>query len=171
MNTTQPVSKPQTEVFHLNDADGWELKRVHKYRGPFTSISPIRTSYTLDWDPDILDLLGDISKGARDLFLEIKRHMNFATYIAVLPNQELTQSQINKRSQAIQELESTGYGLARRVPQSGLTNIAGHDFRFKPSTFILSPEYIYPSPKFEDEIKNVWNQCRSIRNGKTSVTP
>lgn len=171
MNNTQPVSKPQTEVFQLNDADGWELKRVHKNRGPFTSISPIRTSYTMDWDPDILDLLGDLSKCARDLFLEIKRNMNFSTYMAVLSNDELTQSQKNKRSLAIQELESTGYGLARRVPQSGLTNLAGHDFRFKPSTFILTPEYIYPNPKFEDEIKNVWRQCQIIKNMKTPVTP
>lgn len=171
MNITQPVSSPQTEVFHLNDADGWQLKRINKNRGPFTSISPIRTSYTIEWEPDILDLLGDLSKCARDLFLEIKRNMDFSTYMAVLPNDQLTQSQKNKRSQAIQELESTGHGLAQRVPQSGLTNLAGHDFRFKPSTFILTPEYIYPSPKFEDEIKHVWYQCDYIRSMKSSVTP
>lgn len=171
MSNIQPTSPPQTEVFHLNDAYGWELKRVNKNRGPFTSISPIRTKYTIGWEPDVLDLLGDLSKCARDLFLEIKRNMDFRTYIAVLPNDELTQSQKNKRSQAIQELESTGYGLAQRVPQSGLTNIAGHDFRFKPSTFILSPEYIYPSPKFEDEIQNVWSQCKVMRNIQPSITP
>jgi hypothetical protein len=171
MSNIQPTATSQTEVYHLNDADGWELKRVYKNRGPFTSISPIRTKFTINWEPDVLDLLGDLSKCARDLFLEIKRNMDYSTYIAVLSNDELTQSQKNKRSQAIQELESTGYGLAKRVPQSGITSIAGYDSRFKPSTFILSPEYVYPSPKFEDEIKNIWRQCKAMRNSQLPITP
>jgi hypothetical protein len=171
MNTTQPASSPQAKVYHLHDADGWELKRVNKHRGPFTSISPIRTRYTMKWELDILDLLGDLSKCARDLFLEIKRNMDFTTYIAILPSSELTQSKKSKRSQAIQKLESTGSGLAQRVPQSGLTNIAGHNFIFEPSTFILSPEYIFPSPKFEDEIMNIWDQCKKMRKIQSSTTP
>jgi hypothetical protein len=51
----------------------------------------------MKWELDILDLLGDLSKCARDLFLEIKRNMDFTTYIAILPSSELTQS---KKKQA-----------------------------------------------------------------------
>jgi len=171
MNNMPTMPNPQTEVYHLNDADGWELKPIIKDKRPFTGMPPIRTGLTPNRKPDLLDLLGDLSKGARDLFLHIKTNMNFTTYLAVLPNHELTQSQINKRSQAIQELECMGDGLALRVPTSGMKNCGGLELRFKPSTFILSPEYLYPNHKYRDEIENIWRQCLANRHLKAASSP
>jgi hypothetical protein len=130
---------------------------------------PICNGKTPNREPDLLDLLGNLSKGARDLFLKIKKNMDFVTYIAILPNKDLTQSQMSKRSQAIQELERIGSGLAQRVPQSGLTNVAGIDLRYKPSTFILSPEYIFSNPAHSEEIVNVWNQCKENRRLRSTA--
>lgn len=149
----------QTTVLNVNEADGWEVKRVNKDRRRFTSIAPIKTMNNGITEPDLLDLLGELSKGARDLYLDIKRGMNFKTHTARLSNKGLTQSQINRRSKAIKELEASGRGLACRVPTRGIENLNQIELRHKPSTFMLSPEYIYPGKRFAGEIHHIWRQC------------
>ena len=172
MMANQSQARPkQPQTYHLEDADEWVIKRRYKNRTPFTSISLIRTDRTRDYPLDILDHLGELSKPARDLFLDIKVQMDFTTYIAVLPSTNLTQSQKTKRSQAIRELENTGTALACRVPRSGLINASGIEQKFKPSTFMLSPEYIYPSPKHKEEILNIWDQCKTTKLGRTRASP
>ncbi|ROQ37939.1 hypothetical protein EDB94_4135 [Marinobacter sp. 3-2] len=130
-------------------------------KGRYTSISLIRVRNSRDPEPDLLDLLGSLSKGARDLFLEIKRNMDYRTYTATLPNKNLPRSEINRRSRAIDELRRAGNGLACRVPTKGVTSVAGVDQGFRPGTFMLSPYYIYPNHLYEKEIQNVWNQSIS----------
>ena len=169
MNTNSLLPNQQKHVINVYSDETYEFKPRPKDKRPHTRMPPICSGKTPNREPDLLDLLGNLSKGARDLFLNVKRKMDFVTYTATLSNKNLTQSQKNKRSQAIQELESTGYGLAQRVPQSGLTNVAGIELRFKPSTFILSPEYIFPNPKHSEEIVNNWNQCKENRKLKSAI--
>ena len=125
----------------------------------YTSTPRIRTTRTLRYLPDIFELLCKTSKPARDLFIEIKQGTNYETHLAVLPYKHLTPSQKNKRSKAIIELENAGKGLARRVPKRGIIDGAEVRRTFRPSTFMLSPEYIYPAPSFADEIYLIWRQC------------
>jgi hypothetical protein len=158
--------QPQ-QTIHVYGDENYEFRRQPKDSRPHTRMPPIRNGKTPNRKPDLLDLLGDLSKGARDLFLEIKRNMNFVTYLATLPNQGLSQSKLNNRTKAIQELERTGNGLAFRVPTSGLKNVAGLELRLKPSTFILSPEYLFPNPDHEEEMTYIWNQCKLRRQVKS----
>ncbi|WP_349343557.1 hypothetical protein [Marinobacter sp. MMG032] len=148
-------------------------------QGRYTSISLIRIRNSRDPDPDLLDLLGGLSKGARDLFLEIKLNMDYRTYTATLPNKNLPRSEINRRSRAIDELRRAGNGLACRVPTKGVTSVAGVEQGFRPGTFMLSPYYIYPNHLYEKEIQNVWNQSiahnwnqsRKVRTPSVSAEP
>lgn len=167
-------AKTDSHFLELDGAASYEIKRVYSDGKRFTSISPIRTAGSRDATPDLLDLLGELSKGARDLFLEIKRNMDYRTHIAVLPNKHLSRSQINKRSGAIRELEEAGTGMAYRVPTSGIENTNDIEQRFRPSTFMLSPNYIYPGKKYKYEIMHIWHQCISkskVRANKHPETP
>lgn len=155
-----PKPKRNTQTIQLTGApEALEIKQVFPSRKRFTSISPITTELSYRREPDLLDLMGELSKGARDLFLDIKRNMNFRTHLAVLPTKELTRSQINKRSVFIKELEKAGKGLACRVPTRGITNLDGVEQRYRRSTFMLSPEYIFPGRHFEEQINWIWEQC------------
>lgn len=170
--STNPLTPPHPpQTIHVYGGENYEFRPRPKDIRPHTRMPPIRNGMTPNRAPDLLDLLGDLSKGARDLFLEIKRNMSFITYTATLPNKGLTQSQKNKRTQAIQELERTSSSLARRVPQSGLTNIGGTELRHKPSTFMLSPRYLFPNPAHQDEIMQVWNQCETHRQRQRKAKP
>jgi len=79
------------------------------------------------------------------------------------------------RSKAIKELESAGQGLACRVPTKGVRNLDDVELRYRPSTFMLSPDYIYPGTKFEKEIRHVWsqaiNQSRHRKQGAIPTQP
>lgn len=97
---TEDNTKPQFNTLNVNEADGWEIRRVYKTQRRYTSIATIRMANNQVTEPDLLDLLGELSKGARDLFLDIKRAMKYQTHTAELPNKGLNQSQINKRSKA-----------------------------------------------------------------------
>lgn len=125
----------------------------------YTSTPRIRSSRTIRYPADIFELLCSTPKGARDLFIEIKQRMDYETHIAILPYKHLTPSQKNKRYEAIRALEKAGKGLARRVPSSGIINSIGLPIQFRPSTFMLSPEYIYPAPSFTNAIHVIWRQC------------
>lgn len=165
-----PKSSRNSRTIEIHGApDGLEVRPYYKNRqGRFTSMPLIRTQSTRSQEPDLLDLMGELSKTARDLFLEIKRGMHYRNHLALLPNEGLTKSQVNKRSLAIKELESTGKGLACRVPTRGIVNLDGTEQLFRPSTFMISPEYIFPGRKFEEEINHRWKQCRLLRE-KTST--
>lgn len=157
-----------------------ELRPYYPRRqGRYTSISLIRVRNSRDPEPDLLDLLGSLSKGARDLFLEIKLNMDYRTYTATLPNKNLPRSEINRRSRAIDELRRAGNGLACRVPTKGVTSVAGVEQGFRPGTFMLSPYYIYPNHLYEEDIQNVWNQSvshawnqgRKVKTAAVSTEP
>lgn len=157
MSKDKPDQK--TQIVELRGApSGLTLTPQYKNRARFTSISLIRTFNSRNPEPDLLDLLGELSKAARDLFLDIKRNMDYRTHTASLPNHGLSRSQINNRSHAIKELERAGKGLACRVPTKGITNQAGVEQRYRPSIFMLSPKYIYPGRNYSEEIVNIWEQ-------------
>jgi hypothetical protein len=158
MSKAQPT--PNTRTIQLRGTpDGLEIRQTYNRRGRFTTIPLIQTGNSRSKEPDLLDLLGEMSKAARDLFLTIKCNMDYRTHTAVLPNKGRTPSQINKRSSAIKELEHAGKGLACRVPTKGIKNISEVEQRYRPSTFMLSPGYIYPGRNFEKEIQHTWFQC------------
>jgi hypothetical protein len=154
------VKKRKSQTIEIFGAPaGMEFRPYYPRRqGRYTSISLLRVKNSRDPEPDLLDLMGSLSKGARDLFLEIKLNMDYRTYTATLPNKNLPRSEINRRSRAIDELRRAGKGLACRVPTKGVSSIAGVEQGFRPGTFMLSPYYIYPNHLYEEEIQNVWNQ-------------
>lgn len=159
MTDPHPASHQIAAPFDLSDTNTADTKSSKPKDTGWTSITRIRTARTITVPPDIFDLLGSISTPARNLFLEIKLGMNFKTHCARLARLTQTRSQKNQDSKAITELANTGKGLARRVPRSGIVDRQGNELRARPSTFMLTPEYIYPCHFWVDDIRFIWEQC------------
>lgn len=143
------------------DADevaGVDLVKRYRKKRLFTSMRLINSLTNQQDSPDLLDLLGSMSKGARDLFLLIKNQMDYRTHIAFLESSELSRGQQNKRSAAYRELAELG--LVRKLPATGLKNSTGIEMHFPIGNYMVSPEYIYPNDRFLDEIEYLWDQVR-----------
>lgn len=169
------LKKRKTQTIEIVGAPaGMEFRPYYPRRqGRYTSISLLRVKNSRDTEPDLLDLLGTLTKGARDLFLQIKCNLDYRTYMATLPNKNLPRSEVNKRSRAIDELRRAGTGLACRVPTRGLTNLSNVEQRVRPGTFMLSPTYIYPNHLYQEEIENYWYQSLAhySKQGRKAKTP
>jgi hypothetical protein len=159
MNQQDSTPASLTQYFDLDHPNACATNTPNRHDTGWSSITRVRTARTTSAPPDIFDLLGSISTPARTLFLEIKTHMDYKTYRACLDHKTLTRSQKNHRSKAITELANTGEGLARRVPTNGIVSREGLAMRFRPSTFMLTPDYIFPCKYFADDIHFIWEQC------------
>lgn len=159
MTESHPASHSLDEYFDLSGIDQNDTKNSRPKDTGWTSITRIRTARTTTVEPDIFDLLGPASTPARNLFLEIKLRMDYRTHCARLSRLTEDRSQKNQDSKAITELANTGKGLARRVPRSGIVDRQGNELRARPSTFMLTPEYIYPCHFWVDDIRFIWEQC------------
>lgn len=170
---SQKLTLSGPHIIKIDDASDWHIRsnKWSRDKRRFTRIPLITTKNSRHQTPDLLDLMGQLSKGARDLFLAIKCGMDYRNHLAWLPNSDLKPSQRNLRSRAIKELETIAAGLACRVPTSGITNLNGIEQRFRPSTYMISPHFLFPAPKYEEEIHEIWKQCIQARSGKRSVLP
>ncbi len=83
--------------------------------------------------PDLLDLLGSISKTARDFFLVIKSNMNWKTNEATVHGPK-TRSESTMRARAVKELKVAK--LARRI---------------NGNSFMISPYYLVPNGTEREE--------------------
>lgn len=115
------------------------------------------TKHTAD-EPDLLDMLGAMTKGQRDMFLLIKVNMDYRTNRAVLGNADLTPSQVNQRSAAYNGLHKLG--LIKRVRQGDLTNLAGEKISVSKGTYMVNPTYIRPRDKYAEELFYQWHQLK-----------
>jgi len=107
--------------------------------------------------PDILDVMGLLSKGARDLFLKIKNQMNYRTNVATLRSENLTKGQLNKRSAYYKELIT--FDLVCRLPATGIIDIDDEtQLMYSKHTYIVSPFFILPPHEYVPRIKHIWSQ-------------
>ena len=81
----------------------WKVTPEYSYTIPFSKIGRITLKESKNSNHmDLLDILGEVPKGSRDLFLEIKRAMSYKTNRATLP-MHLSSSKINARSKYFKE--------------------------------------------------------------------
>ena len=137
-----------------------EIRKVHKRKKVFsmTHRFNVADNSPLGVDDnalDILDLIDQLSTGARKLFIEIKLGMSWRTNIAILPATELTKGQVNKRSQYSKELLTIG--LARKVKCSELVNSEGRIVQLDKGAYMVNPTYMIPPEPFNAEVVFQWN--------------
>jgi hypothetical protein len=148
-NTTAITVNIQTST------KGVRITPEYSNRGRFSMTKQFNLKEVKDKrDPDLLDLLGSMSKGERDLFLLIKDHTSYKTNRATIDTKNLTVSQTNKRSKHLSGLIKLD--LVKKVNQGKLTNSNDEIIHVKVGTYMINPEYIKPSDKFADEIYHQW---------------
>lgn len=131
-------------------------KRTHYHR-TFSKIGRLNTLREATDQPDLLDLLASMSKGARDLLVHLKNHMNTSNNVARITSEGLSKGQINKRSCYARELSDLG--IIRKLPSTGIKDLEDNELRFSAVSFILSPAFFVPSSKEQGErIDHIWHQ-------------
>ena len=108
--------------------------------------------------PDLLECMHQMTKGERELFLQIKRLTDYKTNRAVLDTSNLTRAEQNQRSKHYQGLRNLD--IIRRVQQNQITTLSEEVLQVPKGTFMINPEFIRPSNKHVEEIYFQWNQLR-----------
>ena len=122
-------SVSQPDGFHkIYVPDNSEVKINHKFNDvPYSKVSRLNTKYSKE-SMDLFDIVCDISKPARDLFINIKLNMNWMTNESLISKTE-TRSESNVRSKAVKELRERG--VVRKV---------------RGNLFMISPFHLVPDP-------------------------
>ena len=115
--------------------------------GNFSMIGRLRMSYTKSKEKDLLELLCDLSKGARDLFIELKQRNNYYTNLACYPNNFKTQSEKNSFSRSLSELKKKG--LIKKAKTIDLREPIG------PHTYMHNPKYL-KCPGNQEAVEAMW---------------
>jgi hypothetical protein len=133
--------------------------------GKFTRMKQINSLNHRSGEPDLLDLMGSMSKGARDLFLQMKNAYNWRTGISQVDTEGLSRGQKVNRVKHLNELY--GLGIASKVPAGETNYPSGASHTFKANTFIINPAYLLPAEGVANEVLFLWK--RSIQ--KTNSIP
>lgn len=135
----------------------YEIKRKQTQAKRFSMTRRFKMKYSKDNIPDLLDLLGLLSKGAMDLFLVIKCGADYKSNITVLDTSKESASDRTRRNKLLRELRS--HDLVRRVPRTverdGVGNIT-----YPKNTVIVNPDYIRPPLDLMDEVIHTYSQSK-----------
>ena len=133
------------------------VKPVYSNSHPFTKVFQMNDLYSKSEQLDLIELMDELSSGARKLFIQAKNNYNYKTGTSYLPTTNLTRGQINKRGMYVKELKE--YDLLKKVPCTGIKNLDGVEYKHKANTFMISPHYIIP--RYEDisqKLFHLWSQ-------------
>jgi hypothetical protein len=163
--------KTETTISISSDVGSFKgLKILPNYSssGKFTRMKQINSLNHQTDTPDLLDLLGSMSKGARDLFLIIKNSYNWRTGTSLVDTEGLTRGQKVNRVKHLNELY--GLTLLAKVPAGETHYPSGSSHTFKANTFIINPDYILPAEAVANEVYFLWK--RSTKQEQLpSLTP
>ena len=129
----------------------------NKLRAPFSAIGPLTNKRRKRMGPDVFDRLVQVSKGAIEVFNNLKKNReesnNLTTYA---PEEGMTRSQKEVLSRRFSELRKVG--LIKKVkgefPEPGGIKI----FTVPKGTFLINPEMIRCSN--HDEAEYLWENCK-----------
>lgn len=139
-----------------------KVKRVlitaeHNRSRQFTMMKQINDFHNNTETLDLIELMDEISSGARKLFIQAKQAYNYKTGTSHLPTNTLSKGQINKRATYAKELAQ--HGLLKKVPCTGITNLDGIEYKHKANTYMISPYFIIP--RYDDlsvKLHHLWSQ-------------
>lgn len=149
-------AETKVEVITTDSRYTYAITPEYKHSRRHTQIGVLNMLLNPSDKPDLLDIMGAVSKGARDFFILIKNNLSYKTNTAYLPPAELSKGQLNKRSQYYNEL--LRYGLVKRIPANQVKNEEGVGLQYPVGTYMVSPEYILPPQRYLLRIKNIWDQ-------------
>ena len=123
----------------------------------FTKMKEINDFYCDTGSLDLIEIMGELSSGAKKLFIQIKRSYNYKTGTAHLPTTGMSKGQINKR--AINFKELVQWDLVKKVPCTGIKNLDKIECKYPSNTYMISPEYLLP--RYDDlvlKLHHLWSQ-------------
>jgi len=144
MNTNTSKVTLQLDHEHV------ELRRRYKQTSAFSMTKPFNLKDTRS-DEDVLDIMGELTKSGRDIFLEIKRSVSYKNNIASIEGTR-TNTDSSRRSRAIKEL--CNFNLIKRVPVNSL------HYKLPKNSYMINPEYIRPSDQYAEFIYDLWNKLK-----------
>jgi hypothetical protein len=155
------LSKPQNIVFDGNTSEVLvRRKSGNKIQGAFSAISVLNNKKRVrrTMQPDIFDLLDNVSKGAFSVFNNLKYNRdegnNITKYSA---DESMSKTDKEVLSRRVRELKDIG--LIRAVKKEIPEPISDKVFRFNDprKTFIINPIMIRCSN--HEEAIYLWNHC------------
>jgi predicted transcriptional regulator len=135
----------------------YQLVRKHSSK-PFSMTRRFQMKHSKDNVPDLLDVMGLLSKGALDLFLTIKCDLNYKTNMTVLDISKETPSERTRRNKLLRELSK--HHLIKRVPLSVDNPSYNSKWYFPKNTYIVNPDYIRPSDKYIEMIETCFRASK-----------
>ena len=147
--TEQPYSKKLKYAFR--EFDRTYNAPVYSNRGAFSMTKQFTHKQSKPHEQDLLDLLGSMSKGARDLFLHLKSVRDYRTNIAVmgLPWNKST------LSRAYTELFKLD--LVKKTKVTAPVEFNNVTINFPKNSYIINPTYIMLSERYADQAQAIWD--------------
>jgi hypothetical protein len=132
------------------------LEQVRDYKennwAPFSGIGPIRNqnSYYRN-DPDIFDIINRLTKGASDLFVQLKYEMDLKNNLVCYPVKNNTKSGRSSFSRALNQL------IDAKLIKKALNNptIKKLSIHFEPQTYMINP-YLIKCREY-DRALGIWD--------------
>ena len=155
--TTNSAPALVNELLQTNKVKKVVITAEYSNSARFSKMKEINDFYCDTGTLDLVELMDELSSGARKLFIRVKRSYNYKTGTAHLPTTGMSKGQINKRAIYFKELAE--YSLVKKVPCTKITNIDGIECKYPSNTYMISPEY-FP-PKYDDlilKLHHLWNQ-------------
>lgn len=151
MNKTKTIINTESSLNLL-------VKQVYKNSTPFSMTKRFNMLFTKDKsEMDLIDIVGNLSKGSTEFFLLLKDKTNYKTNMASIDIKLSTQNIRNKRYKALKELSTVNLVKACKVYRYSLED--GDTGVKQPSgVYIINPKYIIPPQDYIDIVSNNWEK-------------
>lgn len=147
-------TKQNTQVTVVSSAQKYSITPVYSDLGKFSMTKQFTHRNSDISDMDLLDLLGTMSKGARDVFLLLKRNRDYSNNVSTIDS-EISKSQL---SRAYSELR--GLNLVKRLPTTVPLDGSDISLKFKRGSYLINPEYIRLNQENSTTYTHVWNSIK-----------
>ena len=155
-------NKDESKIVELNVQCGLdetlEVRHVRKKGRIFSMVMRFNTVENVTEEPDLIDRLSALSRGALALFKAIKDQSNWRTNLATLETGGMTASEMTVRSRLAKELSETG--LAKKVKCTELCTSEGVVVNLNKGSFMVNPNVIMPPEPYFTEVLYQWNQLK-----------
>lgn len=137
----------------LDPSSDWDCCPKRPKSIPFSKLGRLHLKHAhKNAPPDLLDLMGILPKGPRDLFLVMKNNMDYKTNRTTL-SMKFSESQLRVRSRYYKELHKINLVKKMHVNTLVSSEIIIH---VPKGTYMINPEYIIPENKLQQELLHIW---------------
>ena len=155
--TTNSAPALVNQLLQTNKVKKVTITAEYSNSARFSKMKEINDFYCDTGTLDLVEVLDEISSGARKFFIQVKRSYNYKTGTAHLTTAGMSKGQVNKRAIYLKEL--TQHSLVKKVPCTGIKNLDEIECKYSSNTYMISPHY-FP-PRYDDlflKLHHLWNQ-------------